>query len=123
METVNFLSSADLLIFLDQNGQIAEQGSFEDLRRTSPIVQDLLDKITGTSSLTQEDETEEVQPDDVTKPAVKDIVAEEQQDQRRQLGDRTVYRYYFGAIGKTFLVTLLVLEITWAFLESFPSSF
>lgn len=99
-----------------------EQGGFEDLRRTSPNVQDLLEKHTGASSLTQEDEMEEVQTDDVAKSAAKDKVAEEQEDQRRQLGDRTVYRYYFGAIGKTFLITLLVLEITWAFLESFPSS-
>lgn len=122
METVKFLSSADLLTFLDQNGQIAEQGSFEDLRRTSPNVQDLLEKHTGASSLAQEEEIEEAQTADVAKSAAKDKVAEEQEDQRRQLGDRTVYRYYFGAIGKTFLVTLLVLEITWAFLESFPSS-
>lgn len=49
-------------------------------------------------------------------------VKEQEPDERRQLGDRTVYRYYFGSIGYAFLGTLIILEIVWAFLESFPSS-
>lgn len=44
-------------------------------------------------------------------------------DKRRQVGDSTVYRYYFGSIGKVFLLTLLALEVGWAFLESFPSTY
>lgn len=42
-------------------------------------------------------------------------------DKRRQLGDSTVYKYYFGSIGPIFIITLLALEIVWAFLQSFPS--
>jgi hypothetical protein len=45
------------------------------------------------------------------------------EDKRRQLGDSTVYKYYFGSIGKVFLVILLGIEIVWAFLQSFPSKF
>ncbi|KAK1256135.1 hypothetical protein MKX07_008394 [Trichoderma sp. CBMAI-0711] len=43
------------------------------------------------------------------------------EDKRRQLGDSTVYKYYFGSIGKVFLVILLGIEIVWAFLQSFPT--
>lgn len=42
-------------------------------------------------------------------------------DKRRQTGDSTVYKYYFGSIGTVFIVTLFVLELIWAFLQSFPS--
>lgn len=42
-------------------------------------------------------------------------------DKRRQTGDSTVYKYYFGSIGTVSIVTLLVLEVVWAFLQSFPS--
>lgn len=42
-------------------------------------------------------------------------------DKRRQLGDSTVYKYYFSSIGTIFIVTLFALEIIWAFLQSFPS--
>jgi ATP-binding cassette subfamily C (CFTR/MRP) protein 1 len=46
---------------------------------------------------------------------------EEPNDVRRQRGDSTVYRYYFSSTGVPFMVTLLGLEIIWAFLGSFPS--
>jgi hypothetical protein len=44
-----------------------------------------------------------------------------EEDTRRQRGDSTVYRYYFSSTGGLFMIVLLVLEIIWAFLESFPS--
>ncbi|KAM0416170.1 hypothetical protein ACHAPD_005085 [Fusarium lateritium] len=46
---------------------------------------------------------------------------EEPDDARRQRGDSTVYRYYFSSTGGLFMVTLLGLEIIWAFLGSFPT--
>lgn len=51
-----------------------------------------------------------------TSPAIRPA----DQDKRRQLGDATVYKYYFGSIGVPFALTLLVLEVVWAFLQSFP---
>lgn len=46
---------------------------------------------------------------------------ESKEDKRRQLGDSTVYKYYFGSIGKFLIITLVALELVWAFLQSFPS--
>jgi ATP-binding cassette subfamily C (CFTR/MRP) protein 1 len=46
---------------------------------------------------------------------------DEENDTRRQRGDSTIYRYYFSSTGAGFMIVLLVLEIIWAFLESFPS--
>lgn len=42
-------------------------------------------------------------------------------DKRRQLGDSTVYKYYFSSIGAVSIIVMFALEIVWAFLQSFPS--
>jgi hypothetical protein len=42
-------------------------------------------------------------------------------DKSRQLGDRTVYNYYFRTMGATTTVICFSLACGWAFLTTFPS--
>ncbi|KAF5005603.1 hypothetical protein FDECE_7964 [Fusarium decemcellulare] len=121
-QSVNFLSSADHIICLDKNGSISEQGSYHKLKTTTGCVQTLLGDIDASpTSTTSERPTEEEVSVDGSMPQADCSFGQEQQDARRQLGDSTVYRYYFSSIGGGFLFTLLALEIVWAFLESFPT--
>ncbi|CAM1511520.1 Fc.00g090330.m01.CDS01 [Cosmosporella sp. VM-42] len=120
-QSVSFLSSADLLLVLNLDGHISEQGTFDNLRKNSPYLQALLKDTTHSTSSTHEDEPEENVESVEAKSPSEDQQVEGHHDKRRQLGDSTVYRYYFGSIGTAFLVTLLVVEVIWAFLESFPT--
>ncbi len=42
-------------------------------------------------------------------------------DIRRQTGDFTVYKYFFGHVGRTFTIGFFIVEIIWAFLSTFPT--
>ncbi|KAJ3942687.1 uncharacterized protein N0V96_006906 [Colletotrichum fioriniae] len=48
-------------------------------------------------------------------------VLKDQEDKRRQLGDWSVYGYYFGSVGAFLVAILMVLEVTWAFFSTFPT--
>lgn len=118
-----FISSADLIISLNKEGRISEQGTFHDLENTSGYVHSLLknkpqDSSIETSEITSEHGNIEQVPKS-TQGTPQQL--DEENDTRRQRGDSTVYRYYFSSTGTRFMIGLLVLEIIWAFLESFPS--
>ncbi len=115
------MSQADLLITLAGDGIIGEIGSYSQLSKSGGYVQKLLKNhslsampFSGTSSTSGSSSQEERAQYKEKPKAVTD-------DKRRQLGDSTVYRYYFGSIGTVFATVLIVLEIVWAFLQSFPS--
>ncbi|KAH0531953.1 hypothetical protein TsFJ059_000711 [Trichoderma semiorbis] len=122
-QTVEFLASADLIIALGREGNIIEQGSFSQLLASDGYVQSLTAKQAIVSN-------PEVHQDEVISESVTEATApkveykakqvEVKDDKRRQLGDSTVYKYYFGSIGPIFIITLFSLEIVWAFLQSFP---
>nr|RBQ93412.1 hypothetical protein FVER53263_06312 [Fusarium verticillioides] len=119
-QSVDFLSSADHIICLNKNGKISEQGSFSDLKDTDGHVHSLLrDRIHRgeSSTLTTDDIKEQTSKEAQETP--KQQTREE--DMRRQRGDSTIYRYYFSSTGALFMIVLIVLEIIWAFLESFPT--
>ncbi|TKW50552.1 Canalicular multispecific organic anion transporter 1 [Colletotrichum tanaceti] len=44
---------------------------------------------------------------------------EELEDKRRQLGDWSVYGYYFGSVGIVLVAIMLFLQVTWAFFSTF----
>ncbi|KAJ4270222.1 hypothetical protein NW762_001898 [Fusarium torreyae] len=121
-QSVDFLSSADLILCLDKEGRISEQGTFHSLENAGGYVQSLL----TTKGIHSEVETRELPPEEdnieqatpSTQTAPKQ---EEEEDTRRQRGDSTVYRYYFSSTGGFFMIVLLALEIVWALLESFPT--
>ncbi|RBR10554.1 uncharacterized protein FIESC28_09418 [Fusarium coffeatum] len=118
-QSANFLPAADHIICLSKGGNISEQGSLSSLENAGGYVQSLLEGKTTHEAL-------EITGEDVIEPTTqpKQTVSQqhdEQEDWRRQRGDSTVYQYYFSSTGSLFMVTLLGLEIVWAFLESFPT--
>ncbi|CZR37033.1 uncharacterized protein FPRO_02707 [Fusarium proliferatum ET1] len=119
-QSVDFLSSADHIICLNKDGKISEQGTFSDLKDTGGYVHSLL------RDGVHRDEVSTLATDNIKEQASKKAQAPPKQqaneeDMRRQRGDSTVYRYYFSSTGGLFMIVLLVLEIIWAFLESFPT--
>ncbi|EMT60451.1 Multidrug resistance-associated protein 1 [Fusarium odoratissimum] len=119
-QSVDFLSSADHIICLNKDGKISEQGTFSDLKDTDGYVHSLLrDRVHGVEAPTLETDDIKEQASKLAQETPKQQANEE--DTRRQRGDSTVYRYYFSSTGGLFMIVLLVLEIIWAFLESFPT--
>ncbi|KAI1054931.1 hypothetical protein LB506_006671 [Fusarium annulatum] len=119
-QSVDFLSSADHIICLNKDGKISEQGTFSDLKDTGGYVHSLL------RDGVHRDEVSTLATGNIKEQASKKAQAPPKQqaneeDMRRQRGDSTVYRYYFSSTGGLFMIVLLVLEIIWAFLESFPT--
>ncbi|KAK7418553.1 hypothetical protein QQX98_003898 [Neonectria punicea] len=121
-QSINFLSSADLILYLKGDGSLSEQGTFEHLRSSGGDVQTLIREVSYSTSSNHQETVELKEDVDSTVVNSKAKPSESQElDKRRQLGDRTVYSYYFGSIGYPFFWTLLALEVIWAFLESFPT--
>ncbi|KAF5977483.1 multidrug resistance-associated 1 [Fusarium coicis] len=119
-QSVDFLSSADHIICLNKDGKISEQGTYSDLKDTDGCVHSLLrDRVHGGEASTLATGDIKEQASKVAQATPKQQASEE--DTRRQRGDSTVYRYYFSSTGGLFMIVLLVLEIIWAFLESFPT--
>ncbi|KAI6769290.1 hypothetical protein HG531_010394 [Fusarium graminearum] len=122
-QSADFLTSADHIICLSKEGGISEQGLFQTLENANGYVQSLLDgkarhsNPEASGKVIEEDAIKQTEQPKHETPTQQ----EESKDARRQRGDSTVYRYYFSSIGGLFMVTLLGLEIIWAFLGSFPT--
>ncbi|KAK2037213.1 multidrug resistance-like protein [Colletotrichum somersetense] len=120
-QSVSFLSRANMIITL-QDGKIAEMGSLEDCQNTAGYVSSLV-----TSGSNDEDGDiihGETAADETAYqvPAKKTTkIIPEEEDKRRQLGDWSVYGYYFGTVGALLVVIMLFLQITWAFFSTFPT--
>lgn len=121
-QSAAFLPSADVIISLDGNGGIGEIGTYQDLKHANGYTHALARAqsdagLSATSALS-------AQPPPPVETAKTEHKAKEKaqvDDKRRQLGDRTVYSYYFGSVGSVFVAALLGLEIGWAFLQCFPT--
>ncbi|KAE9374191.1 canalicular multispecific organic anion transporter 1 [Stipitochalara longipes BDJ] len=113
---INLLPSADYIIALGSNGSIVEQGSFKELNRSNGYVR---------SFLVHESKQ---QPQD-TKPAVTFSLApmptsslvNAMDDKKRQLGDLSVYMYYFRTLGKTVSFLFIFFAVAHGFFFSFPT--
>jgi ATP-binding cassette subfamily C (CFTR/MRP) protein 1 len=115
------LSIADQILVLGKDGTAAEAGSFTELIKSGGyissiakleerIVDDHQDEVSRA-----EDEPDHSQS---TPELNKSTVPT---DKRRQLGDNTVYRFYFSSLGIVFTVIFLAIEFFNAFLSTFPS--
>ncbi|UKZ60321.1 uncharacterized protein TrAtP1_001602 [Trichoderma atroviride] len=123
-QSVDFLPSADHVIALGRQGKITEQGSFERLLISHGYVQNLMGNtsiVSVTDAHQDEIISESAAEASVPKVEYKAKQVEVKDDKRRQTGDSTVYKYYFGSIGTVFIIALLVFEVVWAFLQSFPT--
>lgn len=115
-----------MIISLDGKGGVGEVGTYQTLRHsngyTNTLAQANTDVTGASNSLTPSVDPEELTPATEAPRNEHRAKAKKQcDDTRRQLGDRSVYAYYFGSIGFVFAGTLLGLEIVWAFLQCFPS--
>ncbi|TDZ22764.1 ABC transporter atnG [Colletotrichum orbiculare MAFF 240422] len=120
-QSVALLSHADKIIALG-DGKIVEMGTFDECREADGYVKSLL------STVVTDDNGEEAQlvtatdEDSLdTSTATKSKASEEEEDMRRQLGDWSVYSYYFGSVGMVLVGIMLFLQITWAFFSTFPT--
>ncbi|OAA81152.1 multidrug resistance-like protein [Akanthomyces lecanii RCEF 1005] len=121
-QTAAFLPFADILVSLDGNGGIGEVGAYRDLKRANGYTQSLVQASRDAGpSATSEEQSDEGPTLEVVKKEHRAKETKLVDDKRRQLGDRTVYSYYFGSVGSLLAATLLGLEIGWAFLQCFPT--
>ncbi|KXH60239.1 hypothetical protein CSAL01_11379 [Colletotrichum salicis] len=121
-QSVNLLSQSDMIIALE-SGKIAEKGSFEDCLHAKGYVSSLISSNTEKQDESSSPQTEEpadrTTSDDPIEKRAKTV--KEQDDKRRQLGDWSVYSYYFGSVGASLVAVLMVLEVAWAFFSTFPT--
>ena len=117
------MPSADLIIALGKDGVMTEQGSFTDLSHSGGYVEELLRNHADLSTHSESSPSVAAVESELAgkkAPGSAKAVAKPE-DKRRQLGDITVYRYYFGSIGTVFLVVLILLELLAAFFSTYPS--
>ncbi|KAF9870342.1 ABC transporter [Colletotrichum karsti] len=120
-QSVGFQPQADMIIALGEN-KIVEMGTFEECQKTDGYVSSLV----ATEAKNSQDE--DVNQTDLATEASDEMSekkeakpAAEEQDMRRQLGDWSVYGYYFGSVGVALVAIMLFLQIVWAFFSTFPT--
>ncbi|KAK6224641.1 abc multidrug transporter [Colletotrichum tabaci] len=114
-------TQSDMIVTLG-DGKIAEMGSFEKCRNADGYVGNLV--ASGPLSRDEDKAQQEKTANDTTSqvmPERKAKAVEEQEDKRRQLGDWSVYGYYFGSVGTVLVAIMLFLQVTWAFFSTFPT--
>ncbi|KAK7958693.1 multidrug resistance-like protein [Apiospora saccharicola] len=104
--TVSQETSADAILQVQSSSQVApgEDGIFDEKVGTSRC---------GPAKVTNDTQVFGLLPQDK---------AETEGDKRRQTGDSTVYRFFFiDNVGVAFTISLLLAEVLWAFLSTFPT--
>jgi len=107
------LPSANYIIALGNSGGIIEQGTFDELNRSNGYVHSFLVQQSKQQSLG-------------TKPAGNFRLApmprsDVMDNKKRQLGDLSVYMYYFRTLGKTVTFVFIFFAAAHGFFFSFPS--
>ncbi|KAI0113784.1 multidrug resistance-like protein [Nemania sp. FL0031] len=123
-QAVKFLPDGDKIIALAE-GSITEQGTFSSLRGAGGYVESLCREVSAgeadgdkTPSQTRS-RSEEDSP--TTRTSQPSPPMPDPSDQRRQRGDLSVYTYFFSSIGISFMTYLLISEVSWVFLSTFPT--
>ena len=120
---MRFLSYADYVVVLGSNGTIAEQGTFEELIAAEGYVHTCcIENVReGAMEITLQEVAEVPKatytPEMGNKNAKDDFI----DDKTRQVGDFSIYRYYFSCLSWKVTATFLILQICWAFFSCFPS--
>ena len=103
---VSRLSYADHIIALNANGQIAEQGTFEQLQNVGGYVEGLATKhnfeSTRTNTALEDIDIISITGNPTITPGAINARAKakaEEEDLRRPLGELSIYKYYFSSIG------------------------
>lgn len=115
---MNLLPWADQIVALSKDGRIAEQGTFTELNALDGSYV----RSFALQQAARSVEKELTEPVGVYKLGTNQASAVDTiGDRSRQLGDFSVYKYYFAATGRSAMIIFWLLEISWAFLETFPS--
>lgn len=108
--TVSRLSYSDHVIVLDAKGNIAEQGSFADLKTSGGYVQNLDSRSKSETQSDSGSEKDQSTPPSAV-PQIRAAQVEEidaiTQELDRQSGDFAVYKHYFSAIGTWHTIVFL----------------
>ncbi|KAF6842276.1 ABC multidrug transporter [Colletotrichum musicola] len=118
-QSVSFLPQADVVVAL-ADGKIEQMGTFEDCRKADGYIRSLVPTNGSSDGTNAVEPTDEVSGE-VSAPAKKATVKQEDDDMRRQLGDWSVYSFYFGTVGVVLIATMLLLQLIWAFFSTFPT--
>ncbi|KAK6085810.1 ABC multidrug transporter [Seiridium cupressi] len=115
------LSMADQIMTLGKEGTVIELGSFAELTRREGYVSSIYQssqRVIGDGGTF--DDPKDDEPINAPKNG---LLARKPgpADKRRQLGDNTVYLFYFSALGPVFTAILLIVEFSNAFLQTFPT--
>ncbi|KAK6428202.1 hypothetical protein LTR95_015657, partial [Oleoguttula sp. CCFEE 5521] len=105
-------SQADHIVALNSEGQIAEQGAFEELLLTQGYLSEL---VVGTKDVDSSQAVEDVKVDFSRPTAGAGAQASDlQQDLARRTGDTAVYGYYARSIGWYYCIILIVTVLLYA---------
>ncbi|OAG06384.1 P-loop containing nucleoside triphosphate hydrolase protein [Paraphaeosphaeria sporulosa] len=115
-----FLRYADHIIVLSSKGTISEQGSFADLSKAGGYVAPSAKVNSSESSVNTVSGDADPKVDFASSDAT---VADDTAplDKARQIGDFKVYRYYFSFLSWKIGFMFLVLQVSYAFLNTFPT--
>jgi ATP-binding cassette subfamily C (CFTR/MRP) protein 1 len=110
------LPSADYIIALGGNGDVIEQGTFEQLNNSNGYVRSF-----SVQQSKQQDQNTEPAGKFTLGPMPTSGLVGAMDDKKRQFGDLTVYMYYFRTLGKTVSFLLIFFAAAHGFFFSFPS--
>lgn len=105
--SVKQLPQADLILVLEQDGTLAQQGSFSELNVTGRYVQDMKLKLGEESSSHEEDGTGTQEAGESRRIQMPTTAAVA--DESRKTGDWMIYKYYARALGPLGLALFVVL--------------
>lgn len=105
--SVKHLPQADLILVLEQNGELVQQGSFAELNSTGRYVRDMELKLAEETPSHDGDDAKAEHTGETDRVRVLPIVANA--DESRKTGDWTIYKYYAHALGPLGLVLFVSL--------------
>ena len=120
-----FFSRADHVVVLSSEGTILDQGTFQELcTRDNKAARYI---VSAEESAPEQSFTESAYNEVSTK--ARKVYAkhgdsktdDKDLDAARQRGDFSIYRYYLACISWTVAAIFLLLQLTYAFLSTFPS--
>ncbi|KAI1132171.1 multidrug resistance-like protein [Nemania abortiva] len=123
-QAVKFLPGGDKIISLG-GGSISEQGTFSSLRGAGGYVESLYREASGEEAhdnirLNQTRSRSEGESP-MTRTSRPSTTPPGPEDRRRQRGDFSIYSYFFSSISMSLTTGLLVSEVAWVFLSTFPT--
>ncbi|KAH6658276.1 putative ABC multidrug transporter [Truncatella angustata] len=122
--SVRHLPAADHIIALD-NGQVAEQGTFDELMSNQGYIQRLGLKDSSESDISSEttcsDKIVRERMLPVLQKTTTDTPLAPSTNVSRQVGDKTVYKHYAKSMGLLLAALSLVFGALWGFFTNFPT--